>query len=80
MKAGDRVTWVYTPRGGYAFAQRVAAIVVSLKAKSASIKVARKYRGEWVLEEKTVPLTKLSTRTTTVAELGESLKAGEQHQ
>lgn len=71
MQAGDRVNWAYTPRGGYGFVQLVAAVVVRLTAKRATVKVARKFNGQWAQEERSVSLGKLTARTKKVSELGE---------
>lgn len=71
MKAGDRVTWSYEPRGGYGYVIPVAGIVRKVGVR-VRIEVARKVNGVWVREFKSVKPESLARRTTVVAELGES--------
>ena len=65
------MTWSFTPQGGYGYTIPVAAVVVKLTAKRATIKVARKVGGEWRQEEKSVSVDKLTPRITKCPELGE---------
>lgn len=71
MKPGDRVTWSYTPRGGYGYTIKVAAVVKKLTAKRATIEVARNVEGTWQKEQRSVSLEKLTPRTKLSPELGE---------
>lgn len=41
MQPGDKLTWIYTPRGGYGFSYPVNAEVVKVNAKTVRIRVAR---------------------------------------
>lgn len=72
MQEGDRVTWNYAAPGGYGYVIPVAAIVRKIMRKRAVIEVARKARGEWARESKTVALDKLVPRQNPAAELGET--------
>jgi hypothetical protein len=47
MKAGDRVTWMHIPRGGYGYSLPIDAEIVKLHAKHATVKV-KKRSGEVV--------------------------------
>lgn len=71
MKVGDRVTWMYTPGGGYAYEMPVAAIVLRLTPKCAVVRIARKIGTEWRLEERTVRQARLRPRDKPARELGE---------
>jgi hypothetical protein len=65
------VNWVYdNPRGGYGFTHQVAGVVVTLTAKRAIIKIARKVAGEWTQEQRSVPPGNLTARVGRRAELG----------
>lgn len=47
MKAGDHVTWMHVPRGGYGYTMPVDAEIVKLHGKYATVKV-KKRSGEMV--------------------------------
>lgn len=42
MKAGDRVTWLHVPRGGYGHSMPIDAEIVRLHAKHATVKVKKR--------------------------------------
>jgi hypothetical protein len=71
MQAGDRITWAFTPRGGYGFVIPVAGVVKRITAKRATIEVVKKVGTDWVRERKSVSLAKIKPRVGTCPELGE---------
>lgn len=42
MQPGDKMTWMYTPRGGYGFSYPVNAEVVKVNAKTVRVRVQRR--------------------------------------
>jgi hypothetical protein len=59
MKAGDRVTWLHVPRGGYGYSMPIDAEIVRLHAKHATVKV-KKRSGDLV--QRRVALSSLRVR------------------
>lgn len=47
FKIGDKVNWIYTPKGGYGYSINIAAIVVEIGSKKIKIRVARQNNGQW---------------------------------
>lgn len=66
---GDRVTWSYRPSGGYGYAVPVAGVVRAVFGARATIEVARKVRGQWSRETRTVRVKSLVPRTKPVPEV-----------
>lgn len=59
VQPGDKMTWMYTPRGGYGFSYPVNAEVVKVNAKTVRVRVQR-CNGQMV--ERNVKLDSLKER------------------
>lgn len=68
---GDRVTYDWTPSGGYGRSIPVAAIVRYETGDKVAIRVAKRINGEWVMRRRTVNYRSLRPRTSICPELGE---------
>lgn len=58
IKPGDRLVWLYTPRGGYGYSYAVDARVVKVGAKKVQIEVPHVHLGpvlRWVSPERLRP-------------------------
>lgn len=64
-----KVTWLWTPRGGYGWSVPVAGIVEAVQPKTVRIRVARRVGEQWVLEHKNVRAEHLRPRSNVVAAL-----------
>lgn len=72
-QVGDRVNWLFRPRGGYGYAIPVAAVVERVGSSRVTIRVARRvFSGEWKIETKCVHPRFLSRRKTVCEQLGET--------
>ena len=72
-QVGDRVNWLFRPRGGYGSAIPVAAVVERVGTSRVTIRVARRvFNGEWKIETKCVQTRFLSRRKTVCEQLGET--------
>lgn len=72
-QVGDRVNWLFRPRGGYGYAITVAAVVERVGSSHVTIRVARRvFGGEWKIETKCVQPRFLSRRKTACEQLGET--------
>lgn len=69
MKAGDKVNWIWNPRGGYGYRIPVAAVIESITSDHATIRLADKIRGQWVPIRKFVSLANLTVRSSVVPEV-----------
>lgn len=66
---GDRVNWLYSPRGGYGYVISVAAVVVKVGKSRVNIKIAQRIDGIWVQRFKRVMVDKLTSRDKIVPEV-----------
>jgi hypothetical protein len=48
LKVGDRVNWLYEPRGGHGYVMSVAAVVTKIAPKKVQIRVAKRVDDKWV--------------------------------
>ncbi len=69
MKPGDKVNWLYAPRGGYGYTMNVAAVVVKIGPKRVQIRAARRVNGVWVQQTRWVSKERLSSRAEVVPEV-----------
>lgn len=69
MKPGDKVNWLYEPRGGYGYSMNVAAVVVTIGPKRVQIRAARRINGVWVQQTRWVSKERLSSRAEVVPEM-----------
>jgi hypothetical protein len=72
LKSGDRVTWHFSASGPYGLPVSIAGIVRKITPQRVTIEFARQEGREWVRERKSVATSKLSPRSKSAAELGES--------
>lgn len=66
FRAGDRIWWGYTPRGGYGYRLRAAGVVVSVGRSRVRVRVMRRRGQDWVRDEKCCRPENLRPRTETV--------------
>ncbi|MCB1966230.1 MAG: hypothetical protein KDI64_09370 [Candidatus Accumulibacter sp.] len=69
MKPGDKVNWLYEPRGGYGYTMNVAAVVVKIGPRRVQIRAARHVNGVWVHQTRWVSKERLSSRAVVVPEV-----------
>jgi hypothetical protein len=64
MKIGDKVNWLYQPRGGYGYIITVAGVVTKLARTKVQIRVARREADHWMAQTKWVAQNRLTPRET----------------
>ncbi len=69
FKIGDKVNWIYTPKGSYGYSINIAAIVVEIGSKKIKIRVARQNNGQWQQVFRWVEPKNLSARINVVPEV-----------
>ena len=63
MNVGDKVNWLYQPRGGYGYIIAVAGIVTKVGPKKMQIRVAKRDGADWLLQTKWVQPDRLMPRS-----------------
>jgi tRNA(Ile2) C34 agmatinyltransferase TiaS len=63
MNVGDKVNWLYQPRGGYGYIIAVAGVVTKL-ARKVQIRVAKRDGDDWKAETRWVQADRLTPRET----------------
>ncbi|MBV8224952.1 MAG: hypothetical protein JO232_07180 [Verrucomicrobia bacterium] len=61
---GDKINWLYQPRGGYGYIIAVAGIVTKVGSERVQIRVAKRDGDEWRAETKWVKADRLTPRET----------------
>jgi len=62
MNIGDKINWLYQPRGGYGYIIVVAGVVTKLAPRKVQIRVAKRDGDDWHAETKWVQADRLTPR------------------